>query len=233
MALPWTSGVFDARVEATEMVEKTFEVSAPMALSVDVGVGDVSIKVGESDEVRIYAVKHAWGRDQEQAEAYLDDFKDRLQQTATGEIDIKFEIPHKLRNISRTPSVDLEITVPRDTDLNLIVNVGKVVVTGVRGTFDVRTDVGDITLRGVRFEGDSWISGDVASIVLRLPLDSSFAFNAQCDVGDIRIDDFDVRNERADREVVSESVSGEVGASPDANVKLRTNVGDIDIRPED
>jgi hypothetical protein len=230
LTVPW-SVVTNARVEATEKIEKTFDVSTPVSLSVDVNVGDVVIRAGDGNEVRIYAVKHAWGKDRRQAEEYLDDFEVRLHQTMTGDVEIEYETPRRLSRIGRTPSVDLEISVPRDTNLDLVINVGDTEVTGVRGAFEIESNVGDVTLRDVRFEEDSRIKSAVGDIELRLPPDSVFAFSAESNVGDIRVD-FDIQNERSDKRVVGESVEGEIGTSPTAHVELHTNTGDIKIRRE-
>lgn len=231
LAVPWST-VTSARVEATEKIEKTFEVSAPTTLSVNVNVGDVSIQTGDGAEVRIYAVKHAWGRDRQQAQEYLDDFEIQISQPGTGEVSIEAETPRKLRTIGRAPSVDLEITVPRKTDLDLTTNVGKIEVTGVQGTFDIRANVGDVTLRDVYFEGDSLVRSDVGNLELRLPADSAFAFSAESNVGDVRVD-FDVQNRRAEEKVVGESIEGEIGASPAVYVELKSNTGNIRIRKRD
>jgi DUF4097 and DUF4098 domain-containing protein YvlB len=94
-----------------------------------------------------------------------------------------------------------------------------------------RTDVGDITLRDVRFEEDSSIRSDVGSIELRLPSDSAFSFSAESDVGDIRVD-FPIRNERSDKRTVGESIEGEIGDLPVAHVELSTDTGSIKIRRE-
>jgi len=229
--LTWSwSDVSVPRVEATERVEETFEVSTPISLEVDVDVGGVAVHVGDGDEVRISGVKHAWGRDRRQAEDYLDDFEVRLRQSTSDAIEVESKTP-RLRDVGRTPRVDLDIAVPRDAKLTVVVNVGTVVVTGVEGAFDIKTDVGDITLRDVRFEEDSSIRSDVGAIELRLPSDSAFSFSADSDVGDVRVD-FPIRNERSDKRVVGGSIEGEIGDLPAAHVELRTDTGGIKIRRE-
>ena len=231
VSVPW-SVVGDARVQATESIEETFDVSTPLFLSVDVDVGDVTIEVGDDDEVFVSGIKRAWGRDGQQAEEYLDDFEVRIRQMATDEIKIETDMPGRLSRVGRSPSVDLEITVPRDADLDLVIGVGEVEVIGVQGAFDVRANVGDVILRDVRFEEDSRLKNGVGNIELYLPSDSSFAFSAEANVGDIRID-FPVQNERSEKRVVGGSVEGEIGRSPTVEVDLTTNTGNIAIREAD
>jgi len=230
LALPW-SDLADARVEATESLEKSFEVSTPASLLLDINVGDIIIQADDGDEVRIQATKHAWGRDSQQAEGYLDDFRVEIQQPTTGEVEIKTEIPARLRRIGRTPKVDLKITVPYKTDLKAVVNVGELEVTGVEGAFDIESNVGDVTLRNVRFVDDSQITSQVGDIELRLPAEVAFTFRAESNVGDIRVD-FPIQNERSERKVVGGSVQGEIGTSPTAYVELEANTGNINIRRE-
>jgi len=231
LTLPW-SGIAAARVGAGETLDKTFDVSTPLNLVVDVNVGDIIIETGPGNEVHISAQKRVWGTDRRQAEAYLGDFEVRISQPDTDVVEIKTETPPRLRHVSRAPSVDLEITVPRDTNLDLAVNVGSVEISDVRGGFGIESNVGDVTLRGVRLEEDSQISSDVGDLELRLPADSAFSFRAESNVGDIRID-FPVRNEESEKRVVGGRIEGEIGDSPVAHVRLRTNTGSIQIRRGD
>jgi len=230
LSLPWND-VFDGQVKATETLEKTFSVTAPASLSLNVNVGDVIIQTGDAQEIHIYGVKQVWGPNSRQAEQYLNDFEVQLGQTASGDVEIETEMPLSLRRVRQAPHIDLEITVPRDTQLDLNINVGEIEVTGVQGKFEIQADVGDVTLRDVRFEKDSRIRSNVGNIELRLPPDSAFTFSAQSDVGDIDVD-FDVRNERSENKVVGGNIEGEIGTSPTVHVELRTNTGNIDIRKE-
>ena len=230
LSVPWRVAT-DARVEATEELKESFVVSTPVSLEIDLNVGDVIIQAGDSDEVHIQAVKHAWGRDRQQARDYLDDFEVRISKSRADKVSIESETPRRLRNIPRTPRVDLEITVPRDTDLNILLNVGKLEIAGIRGAFEIQSNVGDVTLRNVRFEEDSQIKSNVGNIELHLPADSAFAFSAKSSVGDIRVD-FPVQSRRSEEKVVGESIEGEIGTSPTVYVELRTSTGDIKIRKD-
>jgi DUF4097 and DUF4098 domain-containing protein YvlB len=230
LSVPWKA-VTDSRIEATEELEQRFDVSTPVLLEMDINVGDIVIRTGDGDEVRIYAVKHAWGRDRGQAQDHLDDFEVRMSQPNSGEVTVETETPQRLRDLPRTPTVDLEITMPRQAKLDIVVNVGKLEVTGVRGKFVIQSNVGDITLRDVRFEQDSEIKSNVGNIELRLPEDSAFAFSARSNVGDVRVD-FDVRNQRSEEKIVGDSIEGEIGTSPTVDVELRTSTGDIKIQKE-
>ena len=230
LSVPW-SVVSDMRVEATEKLEESFSVSAPATLTVKVDVGDVVIRTGDGNKVHVYAVKHAWGQDRQRAEEYLEDFEVNIDQPTNSEVTIEAETSRRLRNLGRTPSVDLEIAVPRDTRIDLVVNVGDVTVTGVQGAFEIESNVGDVTLQDVRFEGDSRIENNVGNIELRLPADIAFAFSAESNVGDIRVD-FDIQNERSEKKVVGGAVEGEIGTPPTAHVELETGTGDIKIRKQ-
>jgi DUF4097 and DUF4098 domain-containing protein YvlB len=230
VTLPWRAiEVGGWREEATERFEKTFDVSTPARLSVDVNVGDVFVRAGDGAQIRVSAVKQAWGQDRAQAQGYLDDLELQIRQTATGEVEIKTDMPSRLRSIGRTPKVDLEIAVPRDTDMNLTVNVGSIEVTGVQGAFEVDSNVGDVTLRDVRFAEDAQIESAVGNIRLYLPADIAFTFEAESNVGNIRVD-FPIRNERSEKKVVGGRVEGEIGESPTVDVRLRANTGNIEIR---
>lgn len=217
------------RVEASASVERSFDVTTPVSLWAEVNVGKMTVKVGEGDTVRVTAAKRAWGQDRQQAEDYLAEIQVNIDQPEANRVEIKTDIPNRLNRLGRTPTVDLTIWVPRETDLDLTTNVGSIQVTGVEGTFDLQTNVGDITLRDARLAGNSQINTDVGSIDLRLPANSTFSFRAQTNVGDIDIE-FDVRNERRDEEIVGGTVEGDIGDDPTVHVELETNTGDINIR---
>lgn len=232
VALPWAINAADSsRVEATERLEKTFEVNTPLQLVLDVNVGQVTIREGTAGEVRISVLKRTWGDSRSQAEDYLKDFEVRLDQTAQERIEIETDLPARLRRLGRTPSAEFEIAVPRDSELEITINVGNVQVSGVEGRFDIQSNVGDVTLRDVRFAGNSEIRSQVGNIDLRLPDDVAFAFSAETNVGDIDVE-FSMRNEREDKRVVGGSLEGEIGQSPTAEVELHTNTGNIKIRRE-
>jgi hypothetical protein len=228
--LPWQAIELSGwREETTERFERTFDVSTPARLSVDVNVGDVIVQAGDGAQIRISVTKHAWGSDRQQAQEYLDDLDVQIRQTASGEIEIETDMPSRLRSIGRTPRVDLEITAPRNTSLSLVVNVGNLEVTGIEGAFDIESNVGDVTLRDVRFTDDSQIRSDVGNVYLRLPADSAFTFSAESNVGNIDVN-FPIQNERSEKRVVGERLEGEIGESPTVDVELRTNTGNIQIR---
>jgi hypothetical protein len=217
------------RVETSATVERSFDVTTPVFVSAEVNVGKVTVKVGEGDAVRVSAVKRAWGSDRDEAERHLADIQIDIEQPEPNRVEIQTTMPPRLNRLGRTPTVDLEIWVPRETNLDLTNNVGRIEVTGVEGTFDLRSNVGDVTLRDVRFTDNSQIKSDVGRIDLRLPANSTFSFRAKTNVGDIDID-FDVRNERRDDEVVGGTVEGEIGDAPSVHLDLETNTGDINVR---
>ena len=242
-------------VEATATVREQFAVEGTPLLDVDCPVCDVEISAGPSAVVEIEATKHAWAGDRDAAERALDRIDVSLIQRDE-RILIKVDMP-QLRQSGgdwreKRARVDLEITVPQQTDLKLQSDVADVVVEGVEGQVDISTDVGQVELKDVvvrdslkvrtdvariRFEGVLGegvrcdIRSDVGDIALTLPADSSFEVDAESNVGAVTCD-FDVRGVQGRKQLVGGRIEGTVGENPTAKLKLQSEVGSIRIKED-
>ena len=242
-------------VEATATVREQFAVEGTPLLDVDCPVCDVEISTGSGAVVEIEATKHAWAGDRDAAERALDRIDVSLIQRDE-RILIKVDMPQWRQSggdwREKRARVDLEITVPQQTDLKLQSDVADVVVEGVEGQVDISTDVGQVELKDVvvrdslkvrtdvariRFEGVLGegvrcdIRSDVGDIALTLPADSSFEIDAESNVGAVTCD-FDVRGVQGRKQLVGGRIEGTVGENPTAKLKLQSEVGSIRIKED-
>ena len=239
-------------VEATATMRELFAVEGIPLLDVDCPVCDVEISAGSGAVVGIEATKHAWAGDRDAAERALDRIDVSLIQRGE-RILVKVDMP-QLWQLGgdwreKRARVDLEITVPQQTDLKLQLDVADVEVEGVEGQVDISTDVGQVELKEVvvrdslkvrtdvariRFEGVLGegvrcdIRSDVGDIALTLPADSSFEIDAESNVGAVTCD-FDVRGVQGRKQLVGGRIEGTVGENPTAKLKLGSEVGSIRI----
>ncbi len=239
-------------VEATATMRELFAVEGIPLLDVDCPVCDVEISAGSGAVVEIEATKHAWAGDRDAAERALDRIDVSLIQRGE-RILVKVDMP-QLWQLGgdwreKRARVDLEITVPQQTDLKLQLDVADVEVEGVEGQVDISTDVGQVELKEVvvrdslkvrtdvariRFEGVLGegvrcdIRSDVGDIALTLPADSSFEIDAESNVGAVTCD-FDVRGVQGRKQLVGGRIEGTVGENPTAKLKLGSEVGSIRI----
>jgi hypothetical protein len=238
-------------VEATTTVDRQeFAVERDAALEVSCPVCDVQISAVEGSVIAVEGSLHAWGSDRQAAELALEDIEVSLSQEG-GRVVAAVLMPNQNWGVNwrgqRGSRVDLEITVPRRTDLEMDVDVGTVEVEGIEGLIDVRADVGDLMLRDVvardkftvrtdvarvRFEGSLSegvrydIRSGVGEINVTLPADSSFELDAESNVGDVR-SGFAVSGTEERKALVGGRISGTVGNAPTAELVLRSDIGAI------
>lgn len=143
--------------------------------------------------------------------------------------------------------IDFDVTVPRLSDLEIKTDAGSITITGVHGQMNCASDAGvvrvkDAMLRGgsrlktdagtVNFDGSLDPHGsysmttDAGNVSVTLPAQSAFKLDARTDVGNIH-SDFPIP---ITRDFPGAKARGEVGFPPYPALKLRTDVGSINVR---
>ena len=118
-----------------ERIEQSFEVGETPRLQIDNFAGRVTVRAGERGEIRMIAVKQGLpGSD-------LDRVQVEISEGANGLL-IRTRKPATLS----TASVQLEITVPDSTQLDLHTGAGNTEVRGLRSDVKVDTGAGDVTV---------------------------------------------------------------------------------------
>jgi len=236
-------------VEARTTMQESFVVEGTPLLDVECSVCDVQIRGRQGETVEIEATKRAWSGSQDAAGRLLDDIDVTFTQRGDT-VFVKVDIPHLSEpGIVKRASVDLQISVPQQTDLKLNLDVAEVEIEGVEGQVDIRVDVGELILddvmardslkvrtdvarirfngplsEGVRYD----IRSEVGDIALTLPAGSSFEIDAESNVGAATCE-FAVRGVEGRKGLVGGRVEGTVGENPTAALELRSEVGSIRI----
>jgi DUF4097 and DUF4098 domain-containing protein YvlB len=153
------------QASAQEQAEQRLPVSGPATLRLTNTAGDVNVQTGGDAEVVVTFTKTAWGSDQAEAEARLDDLKVSVTQ-AGDEIKVIVTQPEEINFIGdhRSGQVDFTITVPARTqvtaqsgfgdltlagttgDATLHTGSGAVTARSLTGSLDLRSDFGDVTV---------------------------------------------------------------------------------------
>jgi hypothetical protein len=238
--------------EATATTQESFVVEETSALVVECPVCNVQIGGRGGDTVDIEATKHAWSGSRSAAERQLDRITVDLSQQGNRVV-VKVDMP-QLREpgIGKRARVDLDITVPEQTDLRLDLDVGDMEIEGIEGQVDIQADVGLVELKNVvvrdslrvrtdvariRFEGPLGrgarydMRSDIGDIAVTLPASSSFELDAESNVGAVTCD-FAVRGQRERKDFVGGRIEGTVGESPTAELRLHSDVGSIRINED-
>jgi DUF4097 and DUF4098 domain-containing protein YvlB len=223
-------------------------VDTPASLTVVNPVGKVTVRAGDGDRIDVRATKTVRALTPGRAQELLTRIGIRAE-SAGNQARIRVDFP-ETRGF-RTASVDLVITVPRRTQLDIEIRVGQIHVDGVEGSMRLRSRVGDIRLRNVVLPGDSEVETDVGEvrftgrlpregevtfttqvgeIRIELPEDSRFILDAKTDVGDIH-SEFTLEERESERAgAVGQTLRGRVGADPEVTLVLRAQTGDIEVR---
>ena len=160
--------------------DRTLQVNGSVTLDVSTGSGDNTVKTGSSNQVVVHGTVHSsnWIFGSDDAVKKTES-NPPIQQSGNG-IRIGYNLPD---DVKRHVSINYEITVPADTNLQAHSGSGNIDVNGVRSAVEVQTGSGDIRARdlgkGLRAQTGS---GNIRAESVAAP------FNGQTGSGDIEAD---------------------------------------------
>ena len=223
--LDWT-GVTSLQSERSE---QTFAVGETPSLKIDSFAGNVIVRTGQSSVIRVAATKNARSKDD------LDRIEVGVSERDGGLV-IKTEKPLSIQNAS----VDLEITTPAGTRLDVDTGAGNVDLNDSTGEIDAHSGAGNINVRGaagtarldtgagsIRYQGtpqgECRFETGAGSITLTLPADLNVQVDLETGTGEIDVD-FAV-----DGTVTRRDVQGVIGSGAQGTIYARTGAGNIDV----
>lgn len=238
-------GMHGDRAEANEIVEQRFQVTGMPHLRVNNVSGETEITVGPANEVFVRARKRVHGWSEERARRLLENVEIRMEQNGD-EILIEPRLFQQERGWLELfrggrVAVDLDIRVPRETQVEASTVSGDLSITGTRGPHDVKSVSGDVTLDDVQgpmqlrtVNGDvtaSGFAGRVEANSVSGELEFSRSRVRTPDIvtvsGDVAIGSLSLPEETSEGRV--KTVSGDVElvmAEPDAEIAYTTVSGD-------
>ena len=135
-------------VSAESDEEQRFSADGPTTLDLKNDIGNVTIQAGTADEIVIKAHKTAWGSNQADAEATLENLKviatqdDNNVTVRVEPIDTVYAFAFR----ARPDSVAFTITVPVNTTLLTQSNFGDIALSNTTGDANLQTEFGDISV---------------------------------------------------------------------------------------
>lgn len=232
----------------SETVEQSFTIGNTPTLEVNSFAGDVTVHVGEVGTIHVVATKRS-AREKDLDRTEVDIFE------RDGRLEIHTEKPTGFKNIS----VDLDITVPAGTFVDVRTGAGEVNVSDTSGDVWVDTGAGGIDLDDVSGAIDAHTGAgsiDVRDAVGNVRLDTgagsidyegrpqgmcrfesgagSIKIRLPDDVNvrvdlDVGVGDIDVDFD-VDGDVSNREVKGIIGNGDGGEVRAHTGAGDIDLR---
>jgi hypothetical protein len=232
-------------------------VEPPASLQVRNPVGDVTIRTGpDPDRVIVRATKEGRSMRRRWAENVIEQIEVVVEPRGS-EVRVDVTLPDT--SGIRNARVDLTITVPEETDLDVMNETGQTRIVGTEGTMRVRSETGTVRLEGVRLAGDCDVmnvTGDIRfqgrlpepgsgmawEVLLRtetgnveflVPPESRFTLDAESETGSVA-PKFELRQAQSGESQgeVGRWLKGGVNMEPNGrNVVLRTETGNIVVGP--
>jgi hypothetical protein len=229
---------------------RTVELEASFApgwrLEVDNSVGEVIVRGGEVDQVTgVARIEVEDADDEEQARQLLDDIDVEIESTPGG-VTVRTRSPGWLSRRKAEFHVRVELDVPRQADLYVNLDVGRVEIESIRGSVRCEADVGELRLVDVdgaieartrvgRLEAELAahngrdpiiVESNIGEVEITLPADIQGHLDASANIGDVR-SDFDVADDGF--EWLGTSRKGPInGGGP--TIRARTNIGKVRVR---
>jgi hypothetical protein len=194
-----------------ERSEEAFAVGDAPKLKIDNFAGNTTVRTGPSGLVRVAATRRARNR------ADLARIKVDVSERDGGLL-IKTEKPSTLN----AASVDLEITVPAGTHLEVDTGAGNVEIDDGSGPITVETGAGNIRYQGAP-QGECRFETGAGNTRLTLPADLNVRVDLQTGAGNIDVD-FVV-----DGRVTGRAVQGVIGSGAEGMIYAQTGAGNIDL----
>jgi DUF4097 and DUF4098 domain-containing protein YvlB len=231
-AIPFTTDGGVSRV--SETTEQVLTVGEEPALEVENFAGDILVRPGESGQIAVMVTKRAMG------EAGLDRIDVEVSETDEG-VRVVARRPGPVTSVA---SVEVTVTVPPETELELDTGAGNVRVNDIEGEISAHTGAGNIRVQRasapvrldtgageIHYEGDprgeNTFSTGAGNITLRLPADADVEVELDSGIGNVSIGDFDVEGD-----VSGSEVDGTIGTGEDATIDAHTGAGNITLVEE-
>ena len=222
---------FEFNPDSQAQVEQSFAVGEKPYLDLGNFAGEVSVRAGEDNVIRVVAVKKA------SSESALDRISVTMREEGAGLV-VRTTKQNNLNNAA----VDLEVTAPPDTEMELHTGAGSIEIRGMTGSIDAHSGAGSITVSRaggsvrlavgagtIRYQGTpvgrcSFESG-AGEITIRLPANPDVRLDLKTGWGSISVG-YDV-----DGSISPRDVSGDIGDGSQASIYANTGVGSISVMP--
>lgn len=214
--------------QQSERSEEVFAVGDAPSLQIDNFAGNVTVRTGQSGVIRVASTRKARSRgDLDRIEVAVSE--------RDGGLVIRTDKPSGVYNAS----VELEITTPADTRLDVDTGAGNLTIDDITGEINAHSGAGDMDVRGaagtarldtgagnVRYQGtpqgECRFETGAGNIRLSLPADLNVRVDLDTGVGNVHTD-FAV-----DGQVTRREVQGVIGSGAQGTIYAHSGAGNID-----
>jgi len=235
--------VFGIHHTSTETKNFTVSTTTAPTLVIHESTGEITVHAGSTNSISIQATKDAGG-------FFGNPNGIQVQYNRSNDGNTINVSANDGGGIFSSSSVNFDVTVPTNTDLQLQSNTGTIEVHDVTGTMDLESNTGTITATDDTLTGSSTLHTDTGSVNfsgsissgnyrfttntgsvnVSLPRDSSFHVDAKTDTGSVNTD-FPGLSQSIQHNTVGAELHADVGGNASqTNVTLTTNTGSVDLR---
>lgn len=234
---------------ASVLPSQTFTVNALPTLMIDNGKGDVQIHTGNANSITVIAKQHADGI------STLDPNNVQVNYTRSDNNTIVVSSKGEASSFVGDMRVDLDITVPYKSNLQVQTDSGAVEIVGVQGQITLQTVGGDVTannidgqmtistnsgdmaLNGAMLRGQTQLKSQSGSISIQGAIDPQGEYQMETSQGDIDLSlsdnsSFYLNVTHGSGDIDNEFEGNPVGSGPYAKLIVSTGSGDITLKKD-
>lgn len=231
--------------EAQSTLTRTLAVTGTPRIVVDGQAGDVTVIAGPAGKVTVEATRRARAESAEIASRAAQRIPVDIQQSGA-------TVTVRARGggdtgVGSSSAVDLSITAPARSNVDLHADTGNVSVSDVAGMVSITVGAGDARLAGVTLVGASsvdvgtgdvtlggrlasgaalHVSVDTGDVDVTLPLAASVTIDAATALGEVRVPSWPVP---VARDGAGASARGQTAVKPNSMLIIRVDTGDIGV----
>lgn len=240
---------FANQKEATATTSQTLAVSGTLTLDVTNAAGSITVEHGNAGQVKIVYFKRVHEISQRDAQHSLDAMAVVITQTGnTVIIDVRQPNAASMGALGSQHTVDLTLTVPSSTSLQLRQMAGSIRVSDVSGALTVNVQAGNVDLQNVSLAGSNSVHigagnatfdgtlQDGSALDMRvatgnatvtLPPNSAIHITADTAVGDVMTAGWPITPTHSG---TGASATGDTAAKPASILTIHVDTGRISVR---
>ncbi len=238
-----------ATTRYTDTATTTFTVATPVTLTIQNPAGNVTVRQGSANQVRVQVTKVVRTLNQSVATRELNQMVvDTTQNGATIQVQTNYSTSF-FDGVRSSRSVDLLVTTPQQTAVTLRLNAGNATVSDLQGKMDLQLNAGNLTVSGAQVTDSSSLRTDAGNITATLSMTPKAALSVQVNAGNASLTlpantpaHLDARVNVGSISVTGWSIpvthstppgaaaSGDLGTNATGDLQIQVNVGAVTLR---
>jgi lia operon protein LiaG len=210
--------------ELTSTGQQNLEVSGKQKITIHHEAGTIDVKPGTDNAIKVEYVKHSRSV---RGNAALDNIQVNVRQSgSTVNIDTNYNEGWGLFNLGNR-WVDLTITIPSISDLDVKSSAGNVGIEGITGEMNCKLSAGQLRFGDMVFTGQSKLYTSAGSLTIRGSLADKAQLDVQTSAGSVTFDGALTTNNLVNFDTSAGNVSVILPFSTDARVDGHVSAGNI------